>query len=176
MGVLSAARRTLTNSSGFRWLIVDLGVLSAFPFSLTLFTVATAQADVTVRAALGSLDEAHTTRTLSIAVTEQAEMLLVGLALLIIPFGLPARCACAPHNVPAWLHLKSSDDLKQKLLGIVIVALSVKFFSAAPGWKEGGDSLMDGAASAAVMLAIGVCPVILSPQGGGQRLEDHAQP
>ncbi|UBV42542.1 YqhA family protein [Deinococcus taeanensis] len=175
--VLSAARRRpLSGTSGFRRLIVDPGVLRSFPFSLTLFTTATAQADVAFRAALGSLDEAHTPKTLSIAAAEQAEVLRVGLALLMIPFGLPALCVGRMHNVPAWLHLKSSDGLKQKLFEIVIVALSVKFFSEALKCEGGSGNLADGAASAAVMLAVCVCSVMLSRQGGRQWLEDHAQP
>ncbi|NTY00925.1 YqhA family protein [Deinococcus sp. JMULE3] len=163
---LSRTRRvTLAGAFGFTRLIVELGVLSSFAFSLALFIAAIAQAYVTIRAALGDLGEAHTTKTLIVAAVEQADTLLVGVALLIISFGLQALFVGRVQNVPRWLHIDSFDDLKQKLIGIVIVALSVNFFSVALEWKGGSDILVYGAAIAAVILSVGAYSVILSRQG-----------
>lgn len=156
---------TLSGAFGFTRLIVELGVLSSFAFSLALFIAAIAQAYVTIRAALGRLGEAETTKTLIIAAVEQADTLLIGMALLIISFGLQALFVGRVRNVPPWLHIESFDDLKQKLIGIVIVALAVNFFSVALEWKGGSDVLVYGAAIAAVILAVGTFSVILSRQG-----------
>jgi uncharacterized membrane protein YqhA len=164
---------TLAGAFGFTRLIVELGVLSAFAFSLALFVAAIAQAYVTIRGALGHLGDAHTTKTLIVAAVEQADTLLVGMALLIISFGLQALFVGRLQNVPAWLHIESFDDLKQKLIGIVIVALAVNFFSVALEWKAGSDILIYGAAIAAVIIAVGTYSVILSRQGAG-RDEKHA--
>lgn len=170
---LSATRRrTLAGAFGFTRLIVELGVLSSFAFSLALFVAAIAQAYVTIRAALGRLGEAETTKTLIVAAVEQADTLLVGVALLIISFGLQALFVGRVQNVPAWLHIRSFDDLKQKLIGIVVVALAVNFFSVALEWKGGTDILAYGAALAAVILAVGVYSVILSRQGSGHPAQD----
>ncbi|WP_369411407.1 YqhA family protein [Deinococcus betulae] len=181
--VLSATRRrTLGGAFGFTRLIVELGVLSAFAFSLALFVAAIAQAYVTIRAALGRLGDAETTKTLIIAAVEQADTLLIGVALLIISFGLQSLFVSRIQNVPAWLHIESFDDLKQKLIGIVVVALAVNFFSVALEWKGGGDILVYGAALAAVILAVGTYSVILSRQGGhrvhptAEAAPDRAQP
>lgn len=168
---------TLSGAFGFTRLIVELGVLSSFAFSLALFIAAIAQAYVTIRDALGRLGDPHTTKTLIIAAVEQADTLLVGMALLIISFGLQALFVGRVQNVPAWLHIDSFDDLKQKLIGIVIVALSVNFFSVALEWKGGSDILVYGAAIAAVMLAVGTYSVILSRQGAARdEPPDHARP
>ncbi|GHG37106.1 hypothetical protein GCM10017784_34240 [Deinococcus indicus] len=166
---LSAAQRlTLAGAFGFTRLIVELGVLSSFAFSLALFVAAIAQAYVTIRAAMGRLGEAETTKTLIIAAVEQADTLLVGVALLIISFGLQALFVGRLQNVPAWLHIRSFDDLKQKLIGIVVVALAVNFFSVALEWKGGADILAYGASLAAVILAVGAYSVILSRQDAGR--------
>ncbi|WP_412027402.1 YqhA family protein [Deinococcus yunweiensis] len=172
---------TLAGAFGFTRLIVELGVLSSFAFSLALFVAAIAQAYVTIRSALAHLGEAHTTKTLIIAAVEQADTLLVGMALLIISFGLQALFVGRLQNVPAWLHISSFDDLKQKLIGIVIVALSVNFFSVALEWTSGSDILVYGAAIAAVILAVGSYSVILSRQGSARdmahdRPDDDAHP
>ncbi|GGR72834.1 hypothetical protein GCM10008959_37870 [Deinococcus seoulensis] len=163
---LSATRRrTLAGAFGFTRLIVELGVLSSFAFSLALFIAAIAQAYVTIRAALGELGEAETTKSLIVSAVEQADTLLVGVALLIISFGLQALFVGRVQNVPAWLHIESFDDLKQKLIGIVIVALAVNFFSVALEWKGGTDILVYGAAIASVILAVGAYSVVLTRQG-----------
>ena len=96
----------------------------------------------------------------------------MGVALLTISFVLQALFVGRVQNVPAWLHIRSFDDLKQKLIGIVVVALAVNFFSVALEWKGGTDILAYGAALAAVILAVGVYSVILSRQGSGHPAQD----
>lgn len=165
---------TLARAFGFTRLIVELGVLSSFAFSLALFVAAIAQAYVTIRAALGELGQPETTKTLIIAAVEQADTLLVGMALLIISYGLQSLFVGRLQNVPAWLHIDSFDDLKQKLIGIVIVALAVNFFSVALNWRSGSDILVYGAAIAAVILSVGTYSVILSRQGAARG--EHVSP
>ncbi|WP_245557926.1 YqhA family protein [Deinococcus apachensis] len=149
---------------GFPRLIVGLGVLSAFAFSLALFIAAIVQAYHTIGGALGRLGQADTTKALLIAASEQADTLLVGVALLIISLGLQALFVGQLHNVPAWLHIRTFDDLKQKLLGVVVTALAVNFFAVALEWRAGPDILTYGAAIAAVILAVGAYSVILGRQ------------
>lgn len=158
---------TLARAFGFTRLIVELGVPSVFAFSLALFIAASVQAYETVRDAPGHLGDPHTITTLIIAV-EQADTLLIGMALLIIPSGWQALFVGRAQNVPAWLHIDSLDDLKHKLIGIVVVALAVKFFSVALDWSQGSDILEYGAAIAAAILALGTFSVILSRQGAAR--------
>lgn len=154
--------KTLRGAFGFTRLIVEFGVLSSFVFSLMLFVAAIVQAYATIRAALPKLGQDDTTKNLLIAAVEQTDVLLVGMALLIISFGLQALFVGRVENVPDWLHIRSFDDLKQKLIGIVIVALGVNFFSVALKWKGDTNILAYGAALAAVILAVGTYSVILA--------------
>ncbi len=163
----------MRNVFGLTRLIVELGVFSSFAFSLMLFVAAVVQAYHTIRASLTHLGEEGTAKHLMIAAVEQTDTLLVGMALLIISLGMQALFVGQLQNVPAWLHIRTFDDLKQKLIGIVVVALAVNFFSVALEWKGGSDILLYGAALAAVILSVGTYSVILSRQGRHEPEHKH---
>jgi uncharacterized membrane protein YqhA len=57
-----------------------------------------------------------------------------------------------------WLRagVESLDDLKAKLIGVVVLALGVLFLGEALGWSAGPDLLYFGGAIAAVILALSV--------------------
>jgi uncharacterized membrane protein YqhA len=57
-----------------------------------------------------------------------------------------------------WLRagVESLDDLKAKLIGVVVLALGVLFLGDALGWSAGPDLLYFGLAIAAVILALGI--------------------
>lgn len=143
--------RTVARTLGLSRLIVEIGVVSAAIFSLALFVAATVQAYYTIRHALSHLGEPENTKHLMIAAVEQADTLLVGMALLIIALGMHVLFVGKLVNVPSWLHIYSLDDLKHKLVGVVITALGVNFFSVALEWKEGSDILYYGLSLAAVI-------------------------
>lgn len=168
---LSDAPRTAARAFGFTRLIVELGVLSSFAFSLALFIAAIAQAYHTIGEAFRRLGEADTTKHLLVAAVEQTDTLLVGMALLIISLGLQALFIGQLQNVPAWLHVRTFDDLKQKLIGVVITALAVNFFAVALEWTGGAEILTYGAAIAAVILAVGAYSVVLRGQTADQAEE-----
>ena len=146
-----------------RW-IVELGVFSSAVFSLALFVAAIAQAYRTIWRAAQHLGEEGTAKHLMVAAVEQADLLLVGMALLTMSFGMQALFVGRVGNIPEWLHIRTFDDLKQKLIGIVVVALAVNFFSVALEWKGGNDLLAHGLSLAAVVLALSGYSVILSRQ------------
>ncbi|WP_345454458.1 YqhA family protein [Deinococcus aluminii] len=162
------ASRTVARAFGFTRLIVELGVLSSFAFSLALFIAAIFQAYYTIGDAFRHLGEANTTKHLLVAAVEQADTLLVGMALLIISLGLQALFIGQLRNVPAWLRVRTFDDLKQKLIGVVITALAVNFFAVALEWTGGAEILTYGAAVAAVILAVGAYSVVLRGQAPAQ--------
>lgn len=93
------------------------------------------------------------------------------MALLIISLGLQALFIGQLQNVPAWLHVRTFDDLKQKLIGVVITALAVNFFAVALEWTGGAEILTYGAAIAAVILAVGAYSVVLRGQTADQAEE-----
>ncbi|ULH14710.1 YqhA family protein [Deinococcus sp. KNUC1210] len=160
-------RKSFDASLGFTRLIVEFGVLSSFLFSLVLFVNGTVRTVTLIWAELPHFASASAGKELLIAAIEQTDNLLIATALLIISFGMQELFVGRIGNVPGWLHVASFDDLKQKLLGIVVVALAVKFFSVAVKWESGPslDLLTFGAAVAAVMFAIGLYSYILPRLG-----------
>ena len=155
---------------GFTRLIVEFGVLSSFLFSLVLFVSGTVRTVVVIWEAFPTFTQAKTGKALLIAAIEQTDNLLIATALLIISLGLQTLFVGRVFNLPAWLHIETFDDLKQKLLGIVVVALAVKFFSVAVEWEAGGntpsaDILSFGLGVGAVMLVIGVYSVVVDRLG-----------
>ncbi|UQN07499.1 YqhA family protein [Deinococcus sp. QL22] len=155
---------TIQRAFGFSRLIVELGVFSSLAFSLALFVAAIVQAYVSITKAFGHLGDENTTKHLMIAAVEQTDTLLVAMALLIISLGMQSLFIGGVKNVPEWLHIRTFEDLKQKLLGVVVTAIAVDFFSVALEWTGGYDVLIYGAAVAAMILSIGVYSVILSRQ------------
>lgn len=116
-GSRSAAAHTLLRAFGFTRLIVELDAFSALAFGLALFIAAIVQAYHTLGDAFRHLGEPETTKHLLVAAVEQADTLLVGVALLIIGLGLQGLFVGRLQNVPEWLH----------------TALAVGVYSAAQG-------------------------------------------
>ena len=138
---------------GLTLLIVEFGVLSSLLLSLALYIFGTVQTVRELWHALPSIGQPAATRNLLISAIEQTDVLLVATALLIISIGLQALFVQRLDNLPGWLHIRTFDDLKNKLLGIVVVALVVEFFKAAVKWDGSGDILTLGVALAVVILA-----------------------
>jgi uncharacterized membrane protein YqhA len=138
---------------GLTLLIVEFGVLSSFLFAFALYIFGTVQTVRELWHALPHIGQPDVTRELLISAIEQTDVLLVATALLIISIGLQALFVQRLENLPAWLHIRTFDDLKNKLLGIVIVALVVEFFKVALKWNGSGDILTLGLALAVVILA-----------------------
>ena len=139
---------------GLTLLIVEFGVLSSFLFSLALYIFGTVQTVRTLWNALPRIGQADVTKELVVAAIEQTDLVLVATALLIISVGLQALFVQRLDNLPGWLHIRTFDDLKNKLLGIVVVALVVEFFKNAIKWDGTPGILPLGLALAAVILAV----------------------
>jgi uncharacterized membrane protein YqhA len=139
---------------GLTLLIVEFGVLSSFLFSLALYIFGTVQTVRTLWLALPGIGQPEVTKNLVIAAIEQTDVVLVATALLIISVGLQALFVQRLDNLPGWLHIRTFDDLKTKLLGIVVVALVVEFFKDAIKWDGTASLLTFGLALAAIILAV----------------------
>lgn len=159
---------------GFIRLIAELGVLSSFAFSLMMFISGVASTYVIIRDFVPELGDAETSRRLLVSAIEQADTLLVATALLIISLGLQSLFVGRVANLPEWLHIHTIDDLKQKLLGVVVVALVVKFFSVAADWKGGPDILLLGGALAAVIVAAAAFSLVTDRIGRGGEVDAGA--
>ena len=81
------------------------------------------------------------------------DMFLMGTVMFIVAAGLYQLFVDPRTSLPGWLRIRSLDDLKSLLTGVIIVALLVTFLGTAVSWTTGADILALGLAIAAVVLA-----------------------
>lgn len=94
------------------------------------------------------------TKALLIGTIELVDLFLLGTTLFVIAIGL-YELFIDPHlPAPAWLVIKNLDDLKAKVLAVVIVVLGVLFLGQVISWDGERDLLRFGAAIALVIAAL----------------------
>jgi uncharacterized membrane protein YqhA len=99
------------------------------------------------------------------------DLFLLGTVLYIIAMGLYELFISDELRLPQWLEIHDLDELKARLVGVIVVALVVSFFAKVVEWNKGIDILYLGGAIAVVIVAISLLPLpILKP---GKRNGDH---
>jgi uncharacterized membrane protein YqhA len=94
------------------------------------------------------------TKALILGVIELVDLFLTGTTLYIIAFGLYELFFDQHLPSPAWLAIRDLDDLKAKVLGVVIVILAVLFLGQALTWDGERDLLRFGGPIALVIAAL----------------------
>ncbi len=103
--------------------------------------------------ALPGLSE-QTLKGLVLNLIEGVDLFLFGTVFYLIALGLYELFVDDNLPMPAWLVIHDLDDLKAKLLGVIVVVLSVQFLAQVLSWKGGTDILAYGAAVALVIAAL----------------------
>lgn len=85
---------------------------------------------------------------------ELVDLFLLGTVLFIIGVGLYELFIDSTVPLPAWLVIRTLDDLKNKLIAVVIVVLGVVFLGQVVSWDGQRDLLGFGAAIALVIAAL----------------------
>ena len=164
---------TLARLFAFTRFIAELGVLSSAVLSLALFALSILRLWPTLVGVFSHFADDSSVKKLLVSAVEQADVLLVATALLIISIGLQALFVGQSDQLPGWLHIATFDDLKQKLLGVVAAALAVRFFSAAVDWHGEASILPLGLATALVMLAIAANVLVNAHKGRAEAPTDE---
>ena len=140
--------------SGSRYVVL-LAVLGALVAALVLFFYGAAETvGVVLDLAAKSEVSAKGAKALVLAFIEIVDVFLLGTVLLIIALGLYELFVDPDIVTPEWLHIRTLDDLKNKLVGVVIVVLAVVFLGQAMSWNGERDLLRFGAAIALVIAAL----------------------
>jgi uncharacterized membrane protein YqhA len=138
-----------------RWLFL-LTVLGSALISLALFVFGFLSA-VTLILNSFSIDEftIESMKNLMAASIQIIDLFLVATVFYIISLGF-YELFIAKAPLPGWLKICSLDDLKTKLLGLVIIALSVLLLGSALTWDGTSDILAFGLATSSGIIAIAV--------------------
>jgi uncharacterized membrane protein YqhA len=116
------------------------------------------------------VDEA---KHLAVDFIQLIDVFLLGTVLYIIALGLYELFVDPNLPMPAWLRIRDFDDLKDKLIGVIIVLLAVTFLGSAVTWQGGKDILYYGAAIGIVILALAFVLHVFSRAHGHQSEAPH---
>ncbi len=133
---------------------IILGVAASLALALTLFAVIIGRSALVISETPAAIASAIGAKLLVVDCIELADLILLAVALYIVSIGL-FELFIAPVHMPHWLTITSLDDLKSKLINIVVVALGVSFFGQVVTWDGVTNLLPFGVAIGVVMLALG---------------------
>jgi uncharacterized membrane protein YqhA len=137
-------------------LVILLGIVGTFLASLTLFVFGLGGILVAVwdRLSASSPFGYDNLKELSIVLIQAIDIFLLATVLYIIALGLYELFIDESLDLPNWLEVRTLDDLKGRLLGVIVVILPVTFLGKLVEWRKGQDILWLGLAVGSVMLSI----------------------
>ncbi len=97
---------------------------------------------------------ANGSKHLAVECIEIIDLFLLGTVLYIIALGL-YELFISSLAMPSWLEISSLDDLKSKLIGVVVVLLVVTFLGSVVTWDGSNTILSLGIAVGVVLFALG---------------------
>jgi len=93
-------------------------------------------------------------KILALSAIEVVDLFLLGTVFYIIALGLYELFIDSEIIVPTWLKIRSLDDLKSKLVGVVVVILAVLFLGQVVIWDQTVNLLPFGSGIALVIAAL----------------------
>jgi uncharacterized membrane protein YqhA len=89
-----------------------------------------------------------------VAILTSVDAILLGTVLLVIGYGLYELFVDTNLEVPDWLEINTLDDLKAKLIGVVVAIIAVIFVGVLVDAKSPDEVLYYGLGAGAVVLAL----------------------
>lgn len=140
-------RRILAST---RYLII-LPVIGSFIISVVMLIYSAFAVGDLVLKTLQTEVGSKAAKVLSLTAIEIIDLFLLSIAFYIIALGLYELFIDDQIELPVWLEIKSFDDLKSKLVSVLIVVMGVLFLGQAVTWDGQRDLLGFGLSLAAVM-------------------------
>ncbi len=149
----STTIRAITASS--RWLF-SLAVIGTAVIAVYLFAMGFLITFTTIASSLGSYEfTMHSLKEYMAVFIQIIDIFLVATVFYIIALGF-YELFISKAPLPGWLKICDLDDLKNKLLGLVIIALAVLLLGETMTWDGSADIISFGIAIAAGITAISV--------------------
>ena len=89
-----------------------------------------------------------------VSVLTAVDTLLLATVLLVIGYGLYELFVDESLELPAWLQIRSLDDLKGKLIGVVVAVIAVVFLGELVEGKDAQSTMLVGIGAGALVLAL----------------------
>jgi uncharacterized membrane protein YqhA len=140
--------------SASRYLVV-IAVLGSLAAAAALFVYGIAETVAVIAEAVAKMEvSSKGAKALALAFIEIVDLFLLGTVLLMIALGFYELFISSDLKLPEWLQFRTFDDLKLKLVGVVVVVLAVLFLGHVVGWNGERDLLRLGAGIALVIAAL----------------------
>jgi uncharacterized membrane protein YqhA len=107
-----------------------------------------------LRAALGVVVEQVPLKETIVDVLASIDAILLGTVLLVIGYGLYELFVDMHLDVPDWLEINNLDDLKAKLIGVIVAIIAVIFVGELVDSDSANDVMYYGIGSGAVVIAL----------------------
>lgn len=100
------------------------------------------------------------------------DAILLGTVLLVIGYGLYELFVDTELQVPQWLQINDLDDLKSKLIGVVVAIIAVVFVGVFVDSKRAGDVVSYGLGAGALVIALAVFAYATKKDGSSRKSKD----
>lgn len=139
---------------GSRFMII-LAVIGALLAATTLLVFGLIETVVLIQNTISTGEVSRkVAKALALEFIEIIDLFLLGTVFYIVAIGLYELFISTNVKVPQWLTIRTLDDLKNKLIAVVIVVLGVLFLGQVVSWDGERDLLGYGVAIALVIAAL----------------------
>ena len=107
-------------------------------------------------AVINSLRQFTPLKDVIVEVLTAVDGILLGTVLLVIGYGLYELFVDTKIEVPTWLEIKDLDDLKSKLIGVVVAIIAVVFVGVMVDSTRASDVVSYGVGAGALVLVLAV--------------------
>lgn len=159
--------------SASRYLVV-LGVLTCLILAIALLVGALARTGVLVYTLMPALLAGSTLKALAIGSIEVADVLLIAVVLYIVAAGL-YELFVGEVDLPDWIMIFNLEDLKDKLLSIVVAVLDVTFLVQVVNWDGTRNLLPYGLAIGAVVLSLAIFSYLQKLAAGKKQINQKVE-
>ena len=143
----------MSNLLGASRFMIFLAVVGALLAAITLLVFGFAETVLLIQKTIQTGEVSRkVAKALALEFIEIIDLFLLGTVFYIVAIGLYELFISTNIKVPAWLTIKTLDDLKNKLIAVVIVVLGVLFLGQVVGW-DGERDLMGYGIGVAVVIA-----------------------
>ena len=135
--------------------IIIVAVLATLIAATALILFGTVETYVVIRDVFSKGEfTSKVAQTLLLSFIEITDIFLLATVLYIVALGLYELFIDHQVPVPNWLEIRTLDDLKDKLIGVVIVVIGVGFLGQFTTWNGETNLLVSGGGAALVIAAL----------------------
>jgi uncharacterized membrane protein YqhA len=131
--------------------VVALPAIGSILGAIVLMIIGTIEI---VRSAIELFNPTSELKVTVVGILTAVDTLLLATVLLVIGYGLYELFVDASVTLPPWLEIRSLDDLKSKLIGVVVAIIAVVFLGVLVEAKDADAVMRIGAGAGVILLGL----------------------